>query len=141
MADCIFCSIVAGAVPASFVHRDEAVCAFLDIRPVNQGHLLVVPNLHATGLADLSPATGARMFETAQRLAAAVRASGLTCEGVNLLLADGAVAGQEVFHVHLHVLPRFDGDGFGFRFPAGYGTVPPRADLDRVAEVIRSHLA
>jgi histidine triad (HIT) family protein len=137
MADCVFCSIVAGEAPASIVHRDAAVSAFLDIRPVNPGHLLVVPNQHATHLADLPAATGARMVETAQRLAATLRASGLRCEGVNLLLADGVVAGQEVDHVHLHVVPRFAGDGFGFRFPLHHGAEATRSELDAVAAAIR----
>ena len=64
----------------------------------------------------------------------------MRCEGVDLFLADGAAAGQEVFHVHLHVIPRFANDGFGFHFPAGYGTLPPRAALDQLAADIRNRL-
>ena len=138
MTSCIFCYIVAGRGRASFVHRDERVCAFMDIRPINAGHLLVIPNAHAERLADIDPATGGAMFAVAQRLASALRRSALPCEGVNLLLADGAPAGQEVFHAHLHVLPRHDGDGFGFRFPKSYGPPASRDDLDRTASAIRS---
>ena len=109
---CVFCEIAAGRGPASVVYSDERVIAFLDIRPVTAGHLLVVPRAHAAGLSDLVPADGAAMFSTAQRLAAALRVAGVPCEGINLFLADGEAAGQEVPHVHLHVLPRARGDGF-----------------------------
>jgi histidine triad (HIT) family protein len=140
MTDCVFCEIVAGRAPASIVHRDEACIAFMDIKPVNAGHLLVVPVTHATYLADLDPRTGSVLFAVAQRLAAAVRTSGLKVEGINLLLADGEAAGQEVFHVHLHVLPRFKGDGFGHRFPPHYGQEPERDQLDAYATAIRREL-
>ena len=90
----------------------------------------MVPKRHASDLAALDPDDGARMFGVAQRLAAALRASSLEPEGVNLFLADGEVAGQEVFHAHLHVLPRRTGDGFGvradFRHPAPRGAGPGR---------------
>ena len=83
-------------------------------------------------LADLDPEDGAAVFETGRRAAAALRASSLRCEGVNLFLADGEAAGQEVFHVHLHVLPRYEGDGFGLRMPPDY-SMRPRAELDEAA--------
>jgi histidine triad (HIT) family protein len=116
------------------------VPAFLDIRPVNPGHLLVIPNQHAPNLAELDADTGAHLFKVAQRLAAALRKSDLRCEGVNLFLADGEIAGQEIFHAHLHVLPRFKGDGFGFRFPPGYPAMQERQALDQQAELIRNAL-
>jgi histidine triad (HIT) family protein len=134
-SDCVFCRIVAGTAPASVAYRDEVSVAFLDIRPMSPGHLLVVPRLHAADLAGLAPDTGAHLFRVGQRMAAALRRSGLRCDGVNLFLADGVAAGQEVFHVHLHVLPRFRGDGLRARF----GT-PSRADLDRHATAIQTGL-
>jgi diadenosine tetraphosphate (Ap4A) HIT family hydrolase len=137
---CIFCDIVAGIAPASMVHRDDLSSAFMDIQPVNPGHVLVVPNRHATGLADLPVSAGGHLFRVGQQVAAAVRKSGVRCEGVNLFLADGAAAGQDVFHVHLHVIPRYMGDGFGFRFGPAYGVRPPRPELDRLAEQIRHAL-
>jgi diadenosine tetraphosphate (Ap4A) HIT family hydrolase len=136
MPACIFCDIVSGAAPASFVHRDEYCVAFMDIRPVNRGHLLVVPIGHATHLADMDAETAAHLSRVAHGLAAALRRSGLRCEGVNLFLADGEAAGQEVFHVHLHVLPRFRGDGFGLRFGPDY-VVRSREELDEAAAAIR----
>jgi histidine triad (HIT) family protein len=140
MNDCIFCAILAGDQPASVVYQDDLCTAFMDARPVNPGHTLVVPNAHAASLAELDPETGGRMFRVAQRIAAALRRSTVRCEGVNLFLADGEVAMQSVFHVHLHVLPRYAGDGFGFRFGPSYFERPERAALDRVAEEIREAL-
>ena len=141
MTDCVFCQIVAGRAPASIVYRDETCIAFMDVKPVNAGHLLVVPIAHATYLADLDPITGSALFAVAHRLSASVRTSGLKVEGINLFLADGEAAGQEIFHVHLHVLPRFRGDGFGHRFPPHYGELPPRHQLDAHAAAIKRGLA
>jgi histidine triad (HIT) family protein len=133
---CVFCEIVAGDAPASVVHEDERTMTFLDHRPITPGHLLVVPRAHAGYLAELEPEDGAQLFRVGMLGAAALRASSLRCEGVNFHLADGVVAGQEVFHVHLHVIPRYAGDGFGLRFPADY-RVRVRAELDEAAERVR----
>ncbi len=141
MIECLFCRILAGELPGTFVYRDEHVAAFMDIQPVNPGHLLVVPTRHAAQLADLDSAIGGRMMEVAQRMAAALRTSDLRCEGVNLFLADGAAAMQEVFHVHLHVFPRFAGDGFGLRFGPHYAERPSRAELERAGEQLRGTVA
>lgn len=134
---CVFCGIVAGRLPASVVYRDERVCAFMDIRPVNPGHLLVIPLAHAASLATLESGTGAQMFRVGQRLAQALRRSGVRCDGINFLLADGEAAGQEVFHVHLHVIPRHAGDGFGFRYGPDFGALPDREVLEATARVVR----
>jgi histidine triad (HIT) family protein len=140
MADCIFCRILAGEAPATFVFRDEHCAAFMDVQPVNPGHLLVVPIRHAAYLADVDAPTAGRLMQVAQRLAAGLRASGVHCEGVNLFLADGKAAMQEVFHVHVHVIPRFAGDGFGLRFGPHYKERPPRAALEQTGSQIRSAL-
>lgn len=134
---CIFCGIARGEAEASLVHEGPRTLAFLDIAPVTPGHLLVVPRAHASSLSELDPDDGSEMFRVAQRLAAALRRSGLRCEGVNLFLADGAAAGQEVFHAHLHVLPRYDGDGFGVH--ARFGS-PSRDQLDDHAATLRALL-
>jgi histidine triad (HIT) family protein len=137
---CTFCDILASKLPASIAYQDEVCTAFMDIQPVNEGHLLVIPNEHAASLADLEPETGSHMFAVAQRIAQAVRESGVRCQGINLFVADGAVAGQEVFHVHLHIIPRYRGDGFGFRFGPNYGQRPARTELDRIAGQVREAL-
>ncbi len=136
---CIFCRIIDGQEAASFVYRDHLVSAFMDILPVNVGHLLVVPNQHSVDLAGLDEEAGARMFGVASRLGGALRHSGVKCEGVNLYLADGRAAGQEVFHIHLHVLPRYAGDGFGLRRTKHLG-LAPRSELDAIAERVRAAL-
>jgi histidine triad (HIT) family protein len=135
---CIFCEIIASRAEASIVFRDEICTAFMDIRPVNPGHTLVVPNRHAANLAELDEESGGRIFQVGQRVARALRRSGLRCEGVNLFLADGEAAGQEVFHVHLHVFPRYRGDGFGLKFsPAYFVHRAKREELEEVAGKIR----
>ena len=134
-ADCIFCAIVAGSAPASIVYEDADLLAFMDIWPVTPGHLLIIPKRHTPFLADLDEVTGARMFTVAMRLAQALRASGLRCEGINLFLADGEAAFQEVFHTHLHVFPRFAGDTF--RIDADWSITPPRTELDEIAAKVR----
>jgi diadenosine tetraphosphate (Ap4A) HIT family hydrolase len=117
----IFADIVAGQAAASKVYEDDDVLAFMDIRPMTPGHLLVVPKVAARSLAELDPVIGGKLFQVGQRLAGALRASEVDCDGVNFFLADGVTAGQEVFHVHLHVIPR-------------------RADLDYLAGSIRGAL-
>lgn len=134
MTDCIFCRILAGELPASFVYRDERCAAFMDIQPVNTGHILVVPVRHAAYLADIDASAAADLMRVGHAAAAALRGSDLRCEGVNFLLADGEAAMQEIFHVHLHVFPRFRGDGFGLKFsPEYYTRRPDRAELDTIA--------
>lgn len=133
--ECVFCRIVAGELPASTVAESATVIAFMDIQPVSPGHLLVVPKAHLPELADLDDTVAAEMTAVARRLAAALRRTDLRCDGVNLFLADGEAAGQEVFHCHLHVIPRFPGDGFVVQ--PTYGPAPTRAELDDVAARIR----
>ncbi len=120
--------------------RDDLVTVFMDIHPVNLGHLLVVPNQHASGIDDVPEAVYARMFVVGKRMAKALRRSGLRCEAVNLLLADGAAAGQDVFHSHLHVIPRFRGNPGSVGMHTDFSAVASREELDGQAEAIRSSL-
>src|SRR5918998_1010931 len=138
--DCIFCKLLTGESEVSLVYRDDVCAAFMDIQPVNPGHLLVVPNRHAAYLAELKEEEGARIFRVAHCLAAALRQSGVRCEGVNLFLADGEAAMQEVFHVHLHVFPRYHGDGFGLKFAPAYFQKPGREELNEIAGKVRAAL-
>jgi diadenosine tetraphosphate (Ap4A) HIT family hydrolase len=136
----VFCSIVAGDAPASIVRRDDRIVAFMDIHPVTPGHVLVVPTVHATCLADLDVSLGAALFGAASSIAAAIRQSGVPCSGINLLYADGADAGQEVFHAHLHVIPRTANDGFRIDVRAWREPPPDRSVLDVYAATIRDAL-
>lgn len=135
--ECIFCKIARGQGEASVVFEDDHVIAFMDLQPVTPGHLLVVPKRHAVGLEDLPVDLGLRVWATAHRLGRALRLTGLRCEGVNLFLADGEAAFQEVFHFHLHVFPRFAGDPF--RIQADW-RVHERAQLDATAKAVRRGL-
>ncbi|MFD9195771.1 HIT family protein [Streptomyces phaeochromogenes] len=135
---CIFCAIARGQADASIVHEDESVIAFMDLQPVTPGHLLVIPKAHAVGLEDLQEDVGVQVWKVAHQLGRALRRSGLRCEDVNLFLADGEAAFQEVFHVHLHVFPRFKGDPF--RIDADW-RVQERDQLDMTAAAVRGGLA
>ena len=134
---CLFCEIIAGREEASLAYEDERVIAVMDLYPVNQGHLLVLPRAHVESLEALDESLGTHLFRVAHRMARALYRSGLPCEGVNMFLADGEAAFQEVFHVHLHVLPRTAGDGF--RIDANWRE-RDRAELDTTAERVRQGL-
>ena len=141
MDNCIFCAILAAPELASFVYRDEQVAAFLDIRPVVAGHVLVIPNRHVANLSELDDEYGRHLFLAARRITAALYASGLPCEGVNLFLADGKAAGQDVFHVHLHIIPRFSQDGVAPCFLEHYDDEDAsREELDQIARKIRDKM-
>jgi diadenosine tetraphosphate (Ap4A) HIT family hydrolase len=135
---CVFCGIIAGELTASRVYEDDDVVAFMDMRPLTPGHVLVVPRAHAASLEDLDEDLGTRVFAVAHQLARALRSSAVPCEGVNFFLADGVAAGQEVFHVHLHVIPRTPGDGFRLKARA---RTPGRDELDATAERVREGMS
>jgi len=111
----IFAKILRGEIPCHKIYEDAQCLAILDIFPVNPGHVLVIPKASAVIVADLEPAVVAHLFTVGARIAKAVRAAAPRCEGVNFWISDGAPAGQEIPHVHLHIIPRFEGDGFGWR--------------------------
>lgn len=112
MDECVFCLIRDHPADNSMVYEDDLVMAFMDLYPVTPGHVLVVPREHAEYLSGVPDAVGARMWSVARQVGEALRGGAVRCEGVNLFLADGQAAGQEVFHAHLHVFPRFEGDPF-----------------------------
>ena len=135
-AECIFCAIVAGAAPARVVHEDDRTLAFLDIFPLTRGHSLVVPKAHARDLLDTPPDDLTAVVLAAQTVArAAVDVFG--AYGFNLLQTNGAVAYQTVFHLHVHVLPRYVGDGFKVELSRQPGQ--PEA-LDADATLLRGAL-
>ncbi len=136
MSVCVFCDIIEGSSPASMVFQDETCVVFMDIQPINPGHMLVVPKEHSASLSELKPDIGAHLFKVAQHMAQAIRRSDVRCEGINIFMADGEAAGQDVFHVHLHVLPRYSGDNFGLQFGESYGQRPSREELDAIAKDI-----
>ena len=136
MSDCVFCEILAGTSPASFTYQDDTVVAFMDVQPITHGHMLVVPREHAVLMADLNETVAMRTFRVARKLSSVVR-SALGAGGVNLFVADGEIAFQDVPHFHVHVIPRYPKDGFGLTFPKTYNQAPSRAELDTIASAIR----
>src|SRR2546428_4203109 len=136
--DCIFCKIVRREMPASVVREDDSTLAFLDIRPMNPGHVLVIPKTHAVYVEDLPPGGAGPVLEAPQEVSRALRPSGIRCEAVSFYLANGSEAGQEVRHVHLHLIPRWKGDGSGLRVRPGYGRIADRKELDDLAGKIRA---
>jgi len=133
VSNCVFCALVAGEREASVVYEDERLLGFMDLHPVNPGHVLLVPKEHATAMADVDEDTGAHVFRIAMRMQQAIRRSDVRCEGINLFVADGEAAFQDVFHFHLHVIPRFEGDPF--KIEANWKEAP-RSELDRAATSI-----
>lgn len=115
-SDCIFCKIIEGSIPAATVYEDDKVVAIMDIMPVNPGHVLVIPKTHFRELSEMDEEAGMYLFRVGMRIERALRRSGLRVEGTNLLQNNGRAAFQEVPHVHLHVIPRFSGDGMKVQF-------------------------
>ena len=111
---CVFCEIVAGRAPAIRIHEDDDYLASLDIRPFTRGHTLVIPKRHSVDLTDTPAGTLTGMLALGQRIARATRISGLAATGNNVAINDGKSAMQSVFHIHLHVIPRRDGDKVSF---------------------------
>lgn len=127
---CVFCAIVRGEAPSAIVHRDDHACAFLDVKPLFKGHVLVVPTQHVVTLAELPPDELAPFFAVVQRLSRALPHA-LSAEGT-FVAANNAVS-QSVPHLHVHVVPRKKGDGLrGFFWPRGtYASNEELADFAR----------
>jgi histidine triad (HIT) family protein len=138
--NCVFCQILRGETPGTFVLRGRTCAAFMDIQPINPGHVLIVPTQHVADLHTLDASSLGELIQLGQRIAGALRSSTLRCGSVNLFLADGEAAGQEVPHLHLHVFPRFKDDGFGLRFGPRYLQLPAREELETVTAEIRAAL-
>ncbi|CAN5244610.1 HIT family protein [soil metagenome] len=111
---CIFCAVIAGEAPAVRVYEDDNYLAILDIRPIVRGHTLVLPKQHTVDLTDTPAETLAGMMTIGQRIAQAARSSELKADGNNIVINDGKAAFQSVFHIHLHVAPRQQGDKLSF---------------------------
>jgi histidine triad (HIT) family protein len=129
---CIFCDIIHGAAEVSVCYEDATSLAFMDIQPVNAGHVLVAPKAHFESLLDLPAAAAAQLFAVAARLAPVVHAAS-RAEGLNLVVSSGAAAGQDVFHFHIHLIPRRAADGFEVPLPFPGSAIPDRTALDAMA--------
>lgn len=135
--DCVFCKIRDGQIPSTRVYEDERTLVFMDINPLNEGHCLVVTRAHAATLYDAAEADLQAAIATAKRVAVALRAA-LDPDGLNMLQANGPAAFQSVPHFHLHLIPRWTGDGKGFDWELVPGD---RARIQATAEKVRAALA
>ena len=116
--ECIFCKIAAGEIPAVVIYESESLLAFLDVAPLAEGHVLVIPRDHCGSITDLTSSLGAEIGRAVPKLGRAVMEV-TKAAGFNVLANSGAAAGQVVPHVHFHVIPRVAGDGLGYRWNAG----------------------
>jgi len=137
----IFAKILRGEIPSHKVYEDDKCLAILDIFPINPGHVLVIPKTPAVIVPDLDPELVVHLFTVGARLSKAVRAAAPKCEGVNFWISDGASAGQEVPHVHLHIIPRFAGDGFGWRVGPNNRKPQEATALKSSAEALKAALS
>ena len=126
--DCIFCSIVAGDIPATTVYEDEEVLAFMDIAPINPGHTLVIPKQHYRNIYDIPTEVGGKIMQAAVLLANAIRTA-LNTDGLNLVQSNEAAGFQTVFHFHLHLIPRWEGD------PIRLPWRPSEGDIEEIANI------
>ena len=136
MSQCVFCRIVAKEIPATVVHEDEHTLAFMDIGQVNPGHVLVALKKHAENIFSLEDAQAAAVFRAAAKVARAIRAA-FEPQGLSVYQANGAAAGQTVLHLHIHLVPRHDGDGMQLTWPVKN---PPREKLEEYAARIVERL-
>ncbi|HEY7867606.1 MAG TPA: HIT family protein [Methylomirabilota bacterium] len=136
MTDCVFCKIRDGQIPSLKIYEDAATLAFMDINPLNSGHCLVITKTHAPNLFEAPVEDLQAAIATAQRVAQAIR-EGLKPDGLNMLQANGVAAFQSVLHFHLHLIPRWTGDGKGFDWKLVPGH---REQIMKVGERIRALL-
>lgn len=136
--ECVFCAVAAGRAPASLCYEDEHALVVMDINPVTPGHMLVLSRQHVESLTELDEDNAAHLFTVTQRAARALRRAPIRCEGLNIFVADGEAAFQEIFHFHIHVFPRFQGDGFSIH---AEWTPAKREELDELAGKLREAFA
>jgi len=132
--DCIFCKIVSGGIPCSKVYEDDLFIGFLDIRPVHKGHTLIVPKKHFVNIFDTPKEESEAIYSVTAKVAIAVKES-TGCDAVNVVQNNGAEAGQEVFHSHLHIIPRYKDDGL--KFATRHAEYSGFEEMGELAEKIR----
>jgi histidine triad (HIT) family protein len=128
--DCIFCKVLGGDLPSERIYEDEHTVAVMDINPWTRGHAVVIPRKHAENLFEIEDDELEHVAVAAKRVATAMR-DRLDCDGVNLLQSNGAAAWQTIFHLHFHVIPRYEDD------PLELPTRPKQASPEELAEVAR----
>jgi len=132
MTDCIFCKIVRGEIPCAKVYEDDLVLSFLDINPINPGHTLVLPKEHYASLLDVDPEALKACVVAAKKISTAVY-QGVKADGLNFLQNNFRAAGQLIDHVHFHLIPRYEGDGFMTTWP---GKPYPPGEMEKILRQI-----
>ncbi|MEK7103626.1 MAG: HIT family protein [Patescibacteria group bacterium] len=135
MDDCLFCSIVKKEIPVEIVYEDDATIAFLDIKPINKGHTLVIPKKHSRDVLDTDLPTLEAITKTIRIVALAI-VKAFDSKDFNIAANNGAIAGQMVFHTHWHIMPRFENDGYELWHGKSYD----EGEAQQVAEKIRAEL-
>lgn len=139
MENCIFCKIVEGTIPCNKVYEDEHVLSFMDINPINKGHLLVIPKKHYQEVKDYDEETGKFLFNAAVKIEKALRnVKGIKLEGTSFVIANGKAAGQEVFHSHLHIIPRYEHDNMTLKITRN--EKPTAEELKMLADLINKEI-
>lgn len=136
-ADCIFCKIANGEIPSTTLYEDDDFRVIFDISPASKGHVLILPKEHADNVFDLPEETASKIFVLAKKVAAAVKAA-LSCDGINILQNNGEAAGQSVFHLHMHVIPRYQGDTVKIGWKLG--ETPAAEELEQMKKAILENM-
>ena len=131
--DCIFCKLANGIIPTNTIYEDEMFNVFLDASPATKGHCLIVPKNHYSNLAELGEEESAKIIPLAKKIAGHLKDT-LKCEGLNLVQNNGELAGQTVFHFHMHVIPRYSGDGQSINWRPG---TPDDGELETVLSSVK----
>ena len=126
--DCIFCKIANGEIPSTTIFEDEYHRVFFDIAPASKGHCLIVPKDHYDNIFDLEEQAAGRLFGLAHKVAVSLR-NELNCEGMNIVQNNGEIAGQTVFHFHMHLIPRYAGDTVNVGWKQGEAYMEEIKDL------------
>lgn len=133
--NCIFCKILAGEIPSTAVYEDDDFKAILDVNPAARGHVIILPKNHAANIYELPDEDASKIMVVAKKIATAIEKA-YRCDGVNILQNNGEAAGQTVFHLHVHVIPRFKGDTVNIGWKQG--DMPE--DLDAICKEIQAQL-
>lgn len=134
--DCIFCKIANGEIPSSTVYEDDLFRVILDLSPATKGHALILPKKHMANIFEMDEETAEKVFVLASRIAKAMKEA-LNCDGLNIVQNNGEIAGQTVFHFHMHIIPRYNDDGQQINW---IPKTSEAAERDMIAEQIKNAL-
>ncbi|MCH5266060.1 MAG: HIT family protein [Lachnospiraceae bacterium] len=135
--DCIFCKILAGEIPSATVYEDDSFKAILDVNPAARGHVIILPKTHAANLYELPDEEASKIMVVAKKIAIALKET-YHCDGINVLQNNGEASGQTVFHLHVHVIPRYTGDTDTINI--GWKPQETPSDMAAIVEEIKANL-